>query len=252
MNRLLSILGGVCLTLALFQSSVVAQPPTATPAPLNLSTGAPQGQEVQDATPTWTATPEGQIMIEARDFANVRAEPDTNAAQLGQIRSGDLYPATGRYFEWIQFQFDQTRRGWVFGQLVNVTGNVNNLPEIGVAVEPTVPDANAGQTQTLAAITQTPGGVLTATAVARQNSLPGDLPANAGAAQTAGFGALPTFTYPPDMIAIAPTSGSSALLPTETTAPLNEAEAGDVPPIVPILVLGGMGLLGLAISSLRR
>jgi hypothetical protein len=243
---------GVALVLAVLQSTVTAQPPTATPAPLNLSTVAPQeGEEVQNATSTWTATPEGQIMIEARDFANVRSEPDPNAAQLGQIRSGEQYPATGRYFEWIQFQFDANRRAWVFGQIVDVTGDVNSLPEIGVAVEPIVPVEGAGETQTMAAVTQTPGGVLTATAVARQNFVSGDLPANAGSTQSLGS-VLPTFTYPPDMIAIAPTPGGSVIVATESTAPLIDTESGELPPIVPILVLGGMGLLGLAISSLRR
>lgn len=243
---------GVLLILAVLQSTAAAQPPTATPAPLNLSTGAPQGQEVPNATPTWTATPEGQIMVEARDFANVRAEPDPNAAQLGQIRNGDLYPATGRYFEWIQIQFDDNRRAWVYGQIVDVTGDVNSLPEIGVAAEPTVPVEGAGETQTMAAITQTPGGVLTATAVARQNLLPGDLPANAGSVESLGS-VLPTFTYPPNLVAVAPTpGGNTGIVPTESAPPLIDTESGDLPPIVPILVLGGVGLLGLAVSSLRR
>lgn len=190
-------------------------------------------------------------MIEARDFANVRAEPDTNATQLGQIRSGDLYPATGRYFEWIQFQYDETRHGWVFGQLVNVIGDVSRLPEIGANAAPTVTDEAAGETATLAAITQTPGGVLTATALARQNLLLNDLPANAGVSQSSGA-VLPTFTYPAGIVAIAPTPGVLAVVPTEPNAPLIDSASGDLPPIVPILVLGGLGLLGLAVSSLRR
>jgi hypothetical protein len=250
MTRFLTVIGMLLVVIVLGLSTTVAQPPTATPAPLNLSTVAPQ-EQLPNATPTWTATPEGQVLIEARDFANVRAEPDPNAAQLGQIRNGDLYPATGRYFEWIQFQFDENRRAWVFGQIVDVTGDLNSLPEIGVAAEPTVPVEGAGETQTMAAVTQTPGGVLTATAIARLNLLPGDLPANAGSIDSVGS-VLPTFTYPPDMIAIAPTPGGSAIIPTENPAPLIDSESGDLPPIVPILVLGGVGLLGLAISSLRR
>jgi hypothetical protein len=190
-------------------------------------------------------------MIEARDFANVRAEPDTDATQLGEIRSGDLYPATGRYFEWIQFQYDQTRRGWVFGQLVNVLGDVSRLPEIGANAAPPVAEEAAGETATLAAITQTPGGVLTATALARQNLLLSDLPANAGVSQPSGA-VLPTFTYPAGIVSIAPTPGSLAVVPTEPNAPLIDSASGDLAPLVPILVLGGLGLLGLAVSSLRR
>jgi hypothetical protein len=250
MTRFLTVIGMLLVVIVLGLSTTVAQPPTATPAPLNLSTVAPQ-EQLPNATPTWTATPEGQVLIEARDFANVRAEPDPNAAQLGQIRNGDLYPATGRYFEWIQFQFDENRRAWVFGQIVDVTGDLNSLPEIGVAAEPTVPVEGAGETQTMAAVTQTPGGVLTATAIARLNLLPGDLPANAGSIDSVGS-VLPTFTYPPDMIAIAPTPGGSAIISTENPAPLIDSESGDLPLFGPILVLGGVGLLGLAISSLRR
>lgn len=251
MTRFWKVVGAVLALVVLGLSAVNAQPPTATPVPLNLSTVAPQ-EQIPNATPTWTPTPEGQVMIEARDFANVRAEPDPNAAQLGQIRNGEMYIATGRYFEWIQFQFDQTRRGWVFGQLVDVTGNINNLPEIGVAAEPTVPVEGIAETQTMAAVTQTPGGVLTATAVAAQNLLPGDLPANAGSTELLGS-VLPTFTYPPNLAAIAPTPGvGNAIVPTESSTPLSDASSGNLPPIVPILVLGGVGLLGLAISSLRR
>jgi hypothetical protein len=249
MIRLLKLLGVVVLTMLTF-AIVTAQPPTATPAPLNLATVEPQVEEISDATPTWTPTPEGQVLIEARDFANVRTEPDTNAAQMGQIRSGELYPATGRYFEWIQFQFDQTRRGWVFGQLVNVTGDVTSLPEIGVSTTPTEIDEALGATLTLEALTQTPGGLLTATAEARLNPA-GDLPANAGIAE-APAAVLPTFTYPPGIVAVAPTPGSAAIVPTESTAPLVETPSGNLPPAVPILILGGIGLLGLAISSLRR
>jgi hypothetical protein len=250
MTRLWKI-SAALLLLAAIHSLASAQPPTATAAPLNLSTIAPQEQEASDATATWTPTPEGQVMIEARDFANVRAEPDTNATQLGQIRSGDLYPATGRYFQWIQFQFDQTRRGWVFGELVNVVGDVNSLPEIGVSA--TTPEATEelGAAATLAAVTQTPGGVLTATAIARQNAIVSDLPANAGIEQPSSA-ILPTFTYPPGVVAIAPTPGGNAVIPTESNTPLIDASSGGVPPIVPLLVLGGIGLLGLAMSSLRR
>jgi hypothetical protein len=250
----------ICILLALLgaglrHGGLAAQPPTATPAPLNIASPIPPVEEappgiVPGATATWTPTPEGQIFIEALDVANVRADPDPNAAQLGQIRSGEQYVATGRYFEWIQFEFEQNRRGWVFGQLVNVSGDISILPEIGAAAEAEVTEVVAA-TEALAALTQTPGGLLTATAVARQNTTGGtgntaDLPA--------GAGALPTFTYPPGLVAGAPANDVNSAIPTSVAAPPVESAgtASGMPPIVPILALGGLGLLGLVISVIRR
>jgi hypothetical protein len=226
----------------------VAQAPTATPQQVNLSTATPAGETgVTGATPTRTATPEGQIFVEAREFANVRAQPDPNAAQLGQIRSGEQYVAVGRYFQWIQFQYptSPTGLGWVFGELVDIVGgDVTLIPELAD------PNANAGNeaefqaAATQAAVTLTPGGVLTATAATRFEAL-------GQAATLDGPQILPTFTYPPG-IAFQPTSAVPA--PDETPAPATTAEGGQgaLPPIVPILLVGGLGVVGLLINSLRR
>lgn len=230
---------------------LAAQPPTATPAPLNIASPVPPIEEIAPgATPTWTATPEGQVLIEALDVANVRADADPNAAQMGQIRSGEQYTATGRYFEWIQFQFEPNRRGWVFGQLVNVTGNITNLPELGVdMVEENTEEVAA--TEELMLLTQTPGGLLTATAAARQNTAGGSLPANIDLPS----GMMPTFTYPAGLVAggTAPTQDPNNAIPTVVSAPpVNETTTGGIPPIVPILAFGSIGLLGLLISAIRR
>lgn len=253
-------LWAICVLLALAgavlgHGNLAAQPATATPAPLNIASPVPPVEEalpgvVPGATATWTPTPEGQILIEALDLANVRADPDPNAAQLGQIRSGEQYVATGRYFEWIQFQFEQNRRGWVFGQLVNVTGDVTTLPEIGADVAAEDTEVVAA-TEALAALTQTPGGLLTATAFARQNTITGGVVSTADL--PAGAGALPTFTYPPGLVAGAPANDVNSAIPTSVAAPpVNEATGSTVPPIVPILALGGLGLLGLLVSAIKR
>lgn len=241
---ILLVLGAVAAPNAL-----AAQPPTATPAPLNIVSPVPPVEEVPGLTPSWTPTPEGQVLIEALDVANVRADADPNAAQLGQIRAGEPYIATGRYFEWIQFQFEPNRRGWVFGQLVNVTGDIASVPEIGLGEETEDVEANA-TADLLVALTQTPGGLQTATAAARQNTAAGSAPENADLPANAG-GLLPTFTYPPGVVASAPTEGSS-IVPTSVSAPPVETTTDGIPPLVPILALGGLGLLGLAIGVLRR
>lgn len=228
----------------------IAQAPTATPAPLVLPSEMPQQQQLPGFTPTWTATPENQVMVEALDFVNVRSEPDPEAAPLGQIRAGEQYVATGRDFEWIQIQFDQTRRGWVFGQLVTVTGNVASLPDIGAQLLPTVIPAEQNATTTLAAITQTPGGLLTATAAARQNAAAGTDEVGSGLISGPNQ-VLPTFTYPPGLVAGAPAADVSTE-PTQARAPVASSTGSDFPPVLPILLLGGVGLLGLLVSTLRK
>ncbi|MFN8451726.1 MAG: SH3 domain-containing protein [Anaerolineae bacterium] len=235
----------------------VVQVPTETPAVINLSpvTQAAGEQPVGDnagATATRTPTPEGVALLEAKEFANVRAEPSTESAQLGTIRVGETYNVIGRYVSWIQFEYPSSPngRGWVYGELVNLSGNIANIPDIdpysaGVALD----SASSGATATQNIITQTPGGVLTATAISRQSSAPGAAtPTDSGTRAPE-----PTYTYPPGMVALAPTAGFAQTTDTSGEPTVAPASSGDsLPPIVPILILGGLGLFGLAISALRR
>jgi hypothetical protein len=251
----LALTGLLLLTAVLW---VAASPPfqdaTATPAQINLSPVAqqPQDQNSGGPTPTRTPTQEGIALLEAKDFANVRADPSTDSAQLGQIKAGEKYNVIGRYVSWIQFEFpaSPTGKGWVFGDLVNLTGNIANIPDIDpFASGAPVDNASSGATATQSILTQTPGGVLTATVLARIVIPQGTpAPADSGTHEI-----LPTFTYPPGMIPIAPSPGA----PVSTEAPdasavLPTTNSNALPPIVPILILGGVGLLGLALSSLRR
>ncbi len=223
----------------------IAQAPTATPQPVNLSTRAPDSVPDSQATATRTPTPEGQIFIEAREFANVRAQPDTTAAQLGQIANGERYVALGRYFQWIQFEYETspTGRGWVFGDLVDVIGDVTQIPEVTDpgALAPDQAEIDAVGTQ--AAVTLTPGGLLTATADSRFAAL--------GQATLAGPFILPTFTYPPGIVLV-PTLADPLPDATPEPQPASTASSGALPPIVPVLLIGGLGVLGLVISALRR
>ena len=190
-------------------------------------------------------------MLEAKDFANVRAEPSTDAAQLGQIKAGEQYNVIGRYVSWIQFQFpaSPTGKGWVFGDLVNLIGNIDSIPNIDPYASEQVDSVSSGATATQSVLTQTPGGILTATILAGIVIPQGTpAPADSGTHEI-----LPTFTYPPGMIPIAPSPGA----PVSTASPdaaavLPATNSNSLPPIVPILILGGVGLLGLALSSLRR
>jgi hypothetical protein len=236
-------------------ASPAYQDASPTPAQINLSPLEQQAQDqnVAGPTPTRTATPVGVALLEAKDFANVRAEPSTDSAQLGQIKAGEKYNVIGKYVSWIQFEFpaSPTGKGWVFGDLVNLSGNINNIPDIDpYAAESQVDSVASGATATQSILTQTPGGVLTATVLARIAAPAGTLaPTDSGTHEI-----LPTFTYPPGMVPIAPSPGAPAV---STDAPddaavLPTTNTNSLPPIVPILILGGVGLLGLALSSLRR
>lgn len=229
---------------------------TSTPVRVNIPTeAAPVIEVVTTATVTRTPT-QGAVMLEAKADAgevNVRADADIESERLGTIRAGDYYPVLGRYFRWIQFQFDAspTGRAWVFDELVTIIGNESAIPNLNEEVLPTDDPVILAATQTQAAVTQTPGGMLTITAESRVLSLPDSSGSSEIAQDSAGnVDVLPTFTYPPNVVAEAPTEVSV----TPTTSPEEPpfTVPNNVPPIFPIVLLGAGGLLGLVVSTLRR
>lgn len=234
---------------------------TSTPVRAELPTLAPPVVELMTtATPTRTPTPEGLVLLEAKASAgdvNVRANPDISAERLGSIRAGRTYQVFGRYFRWIQFQYDDAPagpvRGWVFDELVEIIGDPNAIPNLQPG-EPT-PPVNVVPAEELAL---TPGSLLTATASIRILSLPGaELSSSGGqqgVIQTQGGESiaqpLPTYTYPPDLAILALSANNTDSLDAVTE--LKPADPERIPPIAPIVLLGTIGLLGLVISSLRR
>lgn len=237
---------------------------TATPDRIDSRTVAPEAEQFNiTETATWTPTPAQAIQIEAIEGANVRSQPSTESEVLGQIAPGETYNVIRRYYKWIEFQYDvaPTRRGWVFDELVTVIGNVEAIPAVEDLDDPEVTDT-FDATATRLSITQTPGGLLTATAEARAGGdVAGEAVATIDLANRAVdvtgnidlAGALPTYTYPPGVVAIAPTrSNPQEFVLEEEQVP---SDAGTlplgVPPIVPIAALGGLGLVGLLVSSIR-
>lgn len=230
----------------------MAQAPTATPAPITLPSAAPVVTEARE-TATWTPspTPEGIVLVEAQAEVNVRANPDPEASELGVIRAGETYLATGRYFEWIRIEFPSSPdgQGWVYGQIVNVTGDLSTVADLTVQSEPTLDETLVNGTNTVEAAALVPGGLLTATADSRQIVVPG---ASDGAENSAiTMTALPTFTYPPNVAVSAPSPA-----PVETDAAPQGGVSIDpnspVAPVVPILIFGGLGILGLAVTAMMR
>lgn len=235
------------LSCLLAVNAAAQEGPTATPAQINLSTAIPATQpQQQNATATWTPQPASQVFLEALDEANVRAQADTDASRLGTIQAGELYVVTARYFEWYQFEYPSSPNGlgWVFSQLVNVTGDVTTLPNLELDAQPTIDPRAIEMTSTMQAITQTPGGLLTATA---NFNLQANQPVQGAAPQS-----MPTFTYPPDVISGPPTFGPTPTVELEAAGTSDvSATAGGLPPIIPIAVLLGFGVLGLLIGGIR-
>jgi hypothetical protein len=241
------------------QINVSATPASITlPSPLPLTT-----QEQSTSTATYTPSPPGPALLEAVTEANVRAEPDPESERLGTIRSGEVYTVIGRYYRWYQFQYNQSPSGtgWVFDELVNIAGDESRIVDLSENALPTADNTALAATSTMEAITLTPGGVLTATAASSVIQLPvqpGSMPESVSGSQPSGtIQILPTFTYPPDVaLALPENAYSSAVLLDVTPTPIPNSIAFSisegVPPLVPILILGGVGLLGLFITSYKR
>lgn len=243
------VLAGVaCLALvsalrAPAQQTLRAQgAPTAVP--LFIPTVTPRLELVETATPTRTPTVNmGLIRVEARLEANIRTAPSLDAQILTKALPGQFYAARGRYGEWIQIQFERAPTGlaWVYREVVNLSGgDFESLPPVDLDAVPTPNLQTAAAQQTADFLTATPGAPQTATALQAQAT--GVFTLAAAAPEVLPPGApLPTFTYPPPF--------AEATLPTRTTSAIN---GGGIPPIMPILALGALGLGGLFISSLRR
>jgi hypothetical protein len=139
--------------------------------------------------------------------------------------------------------------GWVFGDLVNIVGDVNAIPELDLSTQPTFDPVAVEQTSTQGAVTLTPGGILTVTAFTRI------MESNPAAINPVGQGALPTFTYPPNVVRATATTHLTNPAITQSAAPqerIAPAESTGLPPIIPILVLLGFGILGLVVSMIRK
>jgi uncharacterized protein YraI/beta-lactamase class A len=71
------------------------------------------------------------VTAEALNQANLRAAPNVDSELLGSISAGTRYPVIGRsqFFPWLLLADPTTRAtlGWVFQDLVTVTGNLNQI-----------------------------------------------------------------------------------------------------------------------------
>jgi hypothetical protein len=143
----------------------------------------------------------------------------------------------------------------VFDELVTITGDQTAILDLAEPALPTVDPLLLSITQTLEAVTLTPGGILTVTANARVIPAP-EGAENAIAVESTeivngSIAVPPTFTYPPDVSRVESDSNVEA---QPTISPPTQASetTNEMPPIVPILALGGIGVIGLLLSAIRR
>ncbi len=247
---------------------------TPTPMVVQINSPTPLPLVAATLTPTFTPGAEEQLlqtsaMLEAKESAgrvNVRFEAHPESNTVGTIAMGDQYVVRGKFGQWYQINFEDSPdgTGWVFSELVDIIGDASVIPDLSQSLLPTSNPTLVAATQTAAALLLTPGAVLTATANTREITGPVAAINSEGTtvvdAQGTGLPQntpLPTFTYPPEIAAAAQsTSDVSAPESAPDIEPTMEPSLtfmpDDVPPLVPIVVLGGFGLLGLAVASLRR
>ncbi len=212
---------------------------TATPVAAVIITPTPEGQQPLPPTSTATnsPTPSPAVRLRARSTAgniNVRSLPNLESEILGIIVDATEFQVLRNYYRWYEFRYDASPNGraWVYGDLVEIIGDGSLIEVIDDASDIERP----GQAQNLL------GGGADAESerTIAISTVRADL---ALLVELAEITALPTFTRP------APT-------PASVTQHI-QIEAGNqnpfpnIPPLLPIAVMGGLGLLGLLISAIR-
>lgn len=245
-----------CVVFFTPQARVVAQvriSPTPVSASLPLPQAQPQAVQQEEVflspTPTVTPTEDPSVTLERNPGVlawNVYNLPDIeDGTLLGSLEEGGRYPVVGRYFEWLQFQYEDTL-AWIH-QTEVIVNNDGNIPPVDPYVTPTATSPGADAELTRAAVTLTPGAFETLDAEARLITLP-----ELATQELENAGVLPTFTQPAE---VAPRNAPAALQEAASNAfedTISRAAAGRIPPLVPILMLAGAGLLGMLGSLWRR
>ena len=207
----LVILGALASVAALVtipsQAEQVALTPTTIRIDIATTTPLPTvGQPPTDPPPTFTPTPEGPPQIapkEGSSAINVRAQADIDSQVLGTIRPGETYVVSGRIFRWLQIRFDPSPSGiaYVYDELVDiVSGEEADIPDLTQSALPTQNEV-FNETATFEALLLTPGFELTQANDTQEIAAPSGVIVQEGEAPII----LPTFTYPPNLVAAAPT-----------------------------------------------
>ena len=208
--------------------------PSATPVSAILLSPTPESLQVAVPSitpiPSPTSVPSARLQaLESAGSVNVRALPDIESDIQGTIAHGTEYPVVRNYFRWYELLYDLSPNGraWVYGDLVTITGErsrieiIDNLNAIALAGEG-VGEQSGADERTIEISTVRAG--------------------SARSVELVNATALPTFTY-------APTQAPFTQQIVSNVA--GDQANSELPPIVPILALGGFGLFGLLISLIR-
>jgi len=230
---------------------IVVQLASPTPLPV-IGAGA-----ISTPMPTPTETPVGPVQIqvaEGQGNVNVRRDSDPESDILGVIAPGESYAVTGRYYRWIQFRFPNSPNGlgYIYDELIQIIGDPALIPDLTL-VETALDSVSVTGLEVTAVL---PGADATATAAQRVLVGPVGVDPNATLSETSlnpdGGVRLPTYTPAPNLGDLL---SAANLEPTATTASdridLRET-ASNLPPLVPILLLGVIGTLGLFVSLVRK
>lgn len=253
------------LSILLILSGVLQASAQATATPIVVQLASPTPLPVLGAgatstpLPTPTETPIGPVQLtvaEGLGNVNVRREADPDSDVLGVIAPGELYPVTGRYYRWLQFRFPNSPNGigFVYDELVQLIGDTSLIPDLTI-VDTTVVDNAVAPAIDITPVA--PGADATATAQARIVLAPVGVDPNATLSETSlnpdGGIRLPTYTPVPnigDLLSAANTEPTATAVVTDL---INIQEtASNLPPITPIALLGGVGLIGFLISLMRK
>lgn len=251
--------GAICALIFMAPDGPVAAQVRISPTPVSASLPLPQVQAPvveQEAvfmspTPSITPTEDLAVSLERNPAVlawNVYDIPDPDEGYgviIGSLEEGVRYPVVGRYFEWLQFQYED-QLAWIHGTEV-ILNNDGLIPEIDPFITPTATSPGADAELTRAAVTLTPGAFETLDAEARVLTLP-----ELATEELENGGILPTFTKPAEL---APRNAPAALQEAASNAfeeTISRAAAGRIPPLAPILVLAAAGFLGMIVSLWRR
>ncbi len=214
---------------------------TATPVAAVIITPTPQGQAPLPPTSTVTLRPSPAPAVRLRALStagniNVRALPSLESEVLGIIADATEFQVLRKYFRWYEFRYDASPNGlgWVYGDLVEIVGD-SSLIEVfddAGAIERTGPGDSLAADGADGASART----ISISTVQADSALSVELGEST---------ALPTFTRP------APTAVSVSVSEQIQTEAGIQSPIANIPPILPIAVLGGLGLLGLLISAIR-
>ena len=213
---------------------------TATSVPAVLRSPTPESSQpiVPTQAPTASPTPLPAVRLQALASAgnvNIRNLPSLESEILGTIAAGIEHQVLRSFYRWYEFRYDisPTGRAWVYGDLVEIVGDQSKIVVIDNPADIAAPAQ--GQNLGEGADSEDEQRTIAISAIRANTDQSVEL---------VEVTALPTFT-PPAATPV-PLTDQRAFQTTESQPFTN------LPPIVPIAVLGALGILGFLASAIRR